>query len=217
MSTFKYAAVARIGGVLMSLLFRTLRFRVDGANHPQTATRDGKPVIFALWHGRLLPLAFQHRGQGIVTLISRSNDGEYLARLLDYWGFRNVRGSSNRGGAVALRDLVRSVRQGRSLAITPDGPRGPMQTVKPGILVAAQMTGAPIIPTTSSASRGWWPGRWDRFLIPKPFATVCVRYGEPFEVPRSATEQEINQRARELESVLNRLTEEADQAVRSAR
>jgi lysophospholipid acyltransferase (LPLAT)-like uncharacterized protein len=109
---------------------------------------------------------------------------------------------------------VRCVRQGHSLAITPDGPRGPRQKVKPGVLVAAQLTGAPIIPVTSGASTGWWPGHWDRFLIPKLFATVHVHYGEPITVPRLASEQELEQQAAELETVLNRMTDQVDQAAR---
>jgi lysophospholipid acyltransferase (LPLAT)-like uncharacterized protein len=212
MSTLKYAAAARLGGLALDGLFRTLRYQVEGAPYHEAYTGQGKPVIFALWHGRLLPLGFLHRGQGIVTLISSSADGEYLARLLAHWGYQNVRGSSSRGGSEALRDIVRHIRQGESLAITPDGPRGPKQRMKPGVLLAAQLTGTPIIPTTASASDGWWPGSWDRFLIPKPFSTVHVRYGEPFLVARSADDVEVGRRSTELEHLLNSMTDDVDRA-----
>ncbi|MGH7468141.1 MAG: lysophospholipid acyltransferase family protein [Longimicrobiales bacterium] len=214
MSELKYVAAARIGGLALDGLFRTLHYQVEGASHHQTYVSQGKPVIFALWHGRLLPLGFLHRDQRIASLISASADGEYLARLFDHWGYQNVRGSSSRGGSEALRALVRHVRKGDSLAITPDGPRGPMQKMKSGVLLAAQLTGAPIIPITASATSGWWPGNWDRLLIPKPFSTVHVRYGEPFLVARSADEAGIAQRNRELELVLNRMTDEVDRAAR---
>jgi lysophospholipid acyltransferase (LPLAT)-like uncharacterized protein len=170
-------------------------------------------VIYAIWHGRLLPPAFLHRGQGVVTLISRSADGEYLARLLSHWGFENVRGSSSRGGSEALRELVKHCRKGRSLAITPDGPRGPMQELKSGVLTAAQLSGVPIIPASSSASRGWWPGRWDRFLIPKPFAKVRVQYAAPVIVPRDADETHLEKMRREIEHTLNRMTETLDREI----
>jgi lysophospholipid acyltransferase (LPLAT)-like uncharacterized protein len=213
MSTLKYAAAVGVAGVVLDSLFRTVRYDVKGAHHHEQFTKNGRPVIFALWHGRLLPLGFLHRAQGIVTLISQSADGEYLARLLAHWGFENVRGSSSRGGTDALRELVRRLRAGRSLAITPDGPRGPMQKMKPGVLVAAQLSGVPIIPTTSTATAGWWPGRWDRFLIPRPFATVRVSYGEPYVVPRDADDQEIQRQTTELENRLNEMTAELDRSV----
>jgi lysophospholipid acyltransferase (LPLAT)-like uncharacterized protein len=214
MSTFKYAAAVGAAGMVLDSLFRTVRYELDGAHHHEQFTKHGRPVIFALWHGRLLPLGFLHRAQGLVTLISQSRDGEYLARLLLHWGFENVRGSSSRGGSEALRELIRRVRAGRSLAITPDGPRGPMQKLKPGVLIAAQLTGVPIIPITCAATAGWWPGRWDRFLIPRPFATVRVRYGEPHLVPRNADEEEIQRRTSELERQLNEMTAEVDKLVR---
>jgi lysophospholipid acyltransferase (LPLAT)-like uncharacterized protein len=170
-------------------------------------------VIYAVWHGRLLPPAFLHRGQDVVTLISRSADGEYLARLLSHWGYESVRGSSSRGGSEALRELVKYGRKGRSLAITPDGPRGPKQELKGGILSAAQLSGVPIIPTSSTASRGWWPGRWDRFLIPKPFAKVRVQYAAPVIVPRDANEAQLEILRKEIEETLNRMTETLDREV----
>ena len=208
----QHVAAALVGGALLDSLFATVRYNVEGKENYEQFTRAGKPVVFAIWHGRLLPAAHLHRGQGVITLISPSADGEYLARLLGHWGFGNVRGSSSRGGTEALRELVRSVRRGHSLAITPDGPRGPMQKLKPGVLVAAQLAGAPVIPATASANRGWWPGRWDRFLIPKPFASVRVRYAEPYFIPRDAGDAEIEQHAQRVEQILNQMTADIDVA-----
>ena len=108
--------------------------------------------------------------------------------------------------------MVRQLRRGHSLAITPDGPRGPMQKLKPGVLVAAQLAGVPVIPATSTADRGWWPGKWDRFLIPKPFASVRVRYAEPYFIPRNASDAEIEQHALNVEQILNQMTAELDAA-----
>ena len=216
MSHWKQAAVAGVAGVILDGLFRTLRYDIEGAHHFEQFTRQGEPVIFALWHGRLMPLAYLHRGQGVVTLISASADGDYLTRLMAHWGFTSVRGSSSRGGQKALRALVQQARSGRSLAITPDGPRGPMQQLKPGVLVAAQLSGVPIIPTTATARSGWWPGRWDRFLIPRPFTTVRVRYAAPVFVLRNAEQQQLADQASELEQQLNRMTAELDASVKAS-
>lgn len=202
----RYRAAAGVGGAVLGALLSTARFEVHGAEHYRQFTDSGQPVLFALWHGRLLPLAYHHRHQRLVTLVSRSSDGEYIARLLDRWGFEAVRGSSSRGGGEALRSMMRLARRGRSLTITPDGPRGPRQRMKPGAIVAAQMTGLPIIPAAAGADRGWWFDSWDRFLLPKPFARIRVAYGEPHPIPRDASPEEIEQRMLEVERALDRIT-----------
>jgi lysophospholipid acyltransferase (LPLAT)-like uncharacterized protein len=212
-SEIKYRLAGAIGSGLMDGLLGSLKYHVEGAEQHEQYTKHGSPVIFAIWHGRLLAPCYLHRRQGVVALISRSADGEYLARLLSHWGYETVRGSSSRGGSEALRELVRYLRKGRSLAITPDGPRGPMQRLKPGVLTAAQLGGVPIIPTTASTKRGWWPGKWDRFLIPKPFAKVWVRYEKPVVITRTANETELEQHRQSLEDTLNRMTAELDRAI----
>ncbi len=130
--------------------------------------------------------------------------------MVEGWGYETVRGSTSRGGGAALRGLVKAARSGRSLAITPDGPRGPRQRLQPGVITAAQMTGLPIIPLAGGASRAWWPGSWDRFCIPKPFARVRVLYGEPRYVARDATAAELRRHAEELEAEMNAMIEEVD-------
>src|SRR5690606_8758609 len=135
-------------------------------------TVPGKPAIYLLWHGRLLPCSYYHRHHGLATLISRHRDGDYIAGVVQRWGFRTIRGSSSRGGAAALLQMERLLRDGVSLAITPDGPRGPRQKMKPGPLYAAQRAGVPVIPVTAGCSRAWWFEGWDRFMVPQPFARI---------------------------------------------
>lgn len=215
MSAWKFGAVASVSTGLLNTLLATVRFEVDGEQHYQALRESGKPFIYALWHGRLLPLSYYHRHQQIGTLISRSADGEYIARIVEKWGFLPARGSSSRGGMEGLRQLVRLAREGHCLAITPDGPRGPMQQLKPGLLVAAQLAGVPILPITGSSARAWWPGKWDRFLIPKPFSTVRIRYGPPQAIARDAGEAQLERQRQELEATLNRMTAELDREVTS--
>lgn len=205
------SALAGIGGAALDGIMGSCRYRTEGDEHYARFHRQGRPVVFTLWHGRLLPCTYHHRGQGVVTLVSLHRDGEYITRAVRRWGYTAVRGSSSRGGLEALRELIRHVKQGRSLAITPDGPRGPFQKMKPGPVIIAQRTGAPIIPVASAASRGWFFGSWDRFLIPRPFARCQIAYGEPVFVPRHADEAQIQAAMDEVErriGVLMRRVEE---------
>lgn len=198
------------GQRIFDTLLGTCRYETWGEDNFRRFRDAGQPVVFALWHGRLLPCTWRHRHDGLVTLISQHKDGEYIARVVERWGYRTVRGSSSRGGTEALRELMRWVRRGRSLAITPDGPRGPREKMKLGPLYIAQRTGAPIIPALAGASRGWYFGGWDCFLVPKPFARIRMAYGEPVHVPREADEAELERLAAVVEERLGALKAQVD-------
>ena len=203
-------ALATLGSAALNALMSTCRYQREGVEHYDQFWRAGKPVIFTLWHGRLLPCTHFHRHQGVVTLISHHRDGEYITRVVRRWGFIAVRGSTTRGGLDALRELIQHVRAGRSLAITPDGPKGPREKMKPGPVLIAQRTGAPIIPVVSGASRASYFGGWDRFLIPHPFARLRIAYGEPVFVPRRAGEAEIQAIMDDVERRLGALMQRVD-------
>jgi len=166
-------------------LAATWRFQVDGREHHDLAARG--PFVYALWHHALLPLLWWHRHRGITLLVSRHRDGELLAAPATRLGYRLARGSSTRGGAGGLRALLRDLESGGVVAVTPDGPAGPARQVKPGVLRAAAAAGVPILPVTAVASPAWRLRTWDRLLVPRPFATVRVRYGAPL-LPERATE-----------------------------
>jgi lysophospholipid acyltransferase (LPLAT)-like uncharacterized protein len=167
---------ARVGVWLVRLLGMTWRFRVTEDESVRRLRAAGQPIIFALWHGQLLPLLYRHRGEGVVVLISEHSDGEIIARIAKAFGFGTVRGSTSRGAARALLELARVLEAGRDLAVTPDGPRGPAKSYAPGVLVVAQRTGAPVIGAVATTTSAWRLKSWDRFLIPKPFARVNVTY-----------------------------------------
>jgi lysophospholipid acyltransferase (LPLAT)-like uncharacterized protein len=207
---FRYALGGFLGRALLGALFTTVRFRVRNPERFQYFADRGEAVVYALWHGRLLPLTYFHRGRGIAAVISRSADGEYIARLVRGWTFDPIRGSSSRGGREALGEVVRRVQSGQSVAITPDGPRGPRQRLQPGVIRAAQRTGAAILPVVAGCTRAWWPGSWDRFCIPKPFSTVEVWYGQARKVPADATPEEMERLARGLEADMNAMVEQVD-------
>ncbi|HEX4574245.1 MAG TPA: lysophospholipid acyltransferase family protein [Gemmatimonadales bacterium] len=174
--------VQRLAAGLVRLLAATWRYRVRGWEHVARARASGRPIVYVLWHSRILPLLYHRRGEAVALLISRHRDGGYLAELSERWGYRVVRGSSRRGGEVGLLGLVRSLAQGTEVALTPDGPRGPAERMKPGALAAAQHAQALVIATGARATSAWWIRSWDRFLIPKPFAVVEVVYSAPLAV-----------------------------------
>ena len=151
----------------------------------------------------------EHRGAGIATMASRSRDGEIIALWLERNGYRAARGSSSRGGGQALRELVRHVRAGGHAALTVDGPRGPAGEVQAGIVQLAKLTGGWILPITSSSSRPWFLGSWDRYLLPMPFSRGVVAYGEPFPIPSGLPDEEA---ARRIADALDAATAEADAA-----
>ncbi len=205
-----FRAVGLLGGGFLSLLGATFRYRVSETHHYTAFREEGRPVIFILWHARLLSLVHRHRGEGVVALVSRHRDGEYIARVIRRGGFEAARGSSTRGGGEALRDLVRWTRKGHDIAITPDGPKGPARRLKPGALTLARITGLPLVPAAAAASRSWRATSWDRFVVPAPFARIHVRYAPPIHVSRDASEEELEALRLQAESELNRITDEVD-------
>ena len=209
----RYRLGSRFGRAALDTLLATCRWETRGADRYDENWKTNSGLIFAHWHGRLLPLTYYHRNRGLVPIISKSGDGEYIARIVQHWGFDPVRGSSSRGGTQALREMLRLARKGKMLVFTPDGPRGPREQVKHGVLIAAQLTGLPIVPASSAATRGWWLGGWDRFLVPKPFARVVLGFGEPITVPRDVDEAGLEAYAAQLKTALDTLTKELDAIV----
>ncbi len=188
------ARVAQLGGgVALRALAATWRFRVVGGEAIESLRAAGKPFIFSLWHGQLLPLIWHHRGEGVAILVSEHRDGELIARVARAMGYRLIRGSTTRGGERALLRLVRELKAGAEVAVTPDGPKGPARRYASGALVAAQRSGAAILPIAAHADRAWNLSSWDRFMIPEPFARVTVAYGPPTHVVAGTSRAAIAQ------------------------
>jgi hypothetical protein len=187
-------------------------WRVDAAGlRERDARRDrGERCIFAFWHARLLPLVYTHRGIPIAVLISRHRDGELIARVIRRLGYLTARGSSTRGGEEGIREMLRHAEEGHRLGLTPDGPRGPAERVKPGLVYLASRTGFPVVPVASAASREWTLRSWDRFRIPKPFARVVVAYGEPIAVPRDLGDSDIEEWRVRIEAAIREHTARVD-------
>jgi hypothetical protein len=163
---------------------RTWRIERLGAEPIERAVARGDRVLYAFWHARMLPLVFTHRGSGGAVLVSRSRDGELIARVLERLGFVTARGSSTRGGGEGMLAMLEWARLGHLLAITPDGPRGPAERVKSGLAYLSSRSGLPVVPVATASRPALVLGSWDGFRVPLPFARVCVGYGDPLAVPR---------------------------------
>jgi len=179
----------------------SLTWKVEGLEHLRFEG-DGRRPIMAFWHGRVLTATYYFRGRGIVVMISENFDGEWIARIIEQFGFRTSRGSTTRGGQRALLQLKREMDRGQPSGFAVDGPRGPARRAQPGAIWLAKLTGNPVVPFHMEASRYWTLKSWDRTQIPKPFSTVALTVGAPIEVPRDADEAMLDAKRLEVEQSL---------------
>jgi hypothetical protein len=200
------AAAAR----LVWLLGLTWRVTWVDAREREARLERGDRCIFAFWHARLLPLVFTHRRRSIAVLISRHRDGELIARIITRLGFLTGRGSSTRGGEEGIREMLAHAEDRRLLALTPDGPRGPAERVKPGLLYLASRTGFPVIPVATAARPVWTLASWDRLRVPAPFARVVVAYGPPIAVPARLADDQVEAWRERVEAGIRDLTDRAE-------
>ena len=201
------AAVGWLGAMALRALGRTWRVYFEG---PDPFGRS-QPQIAAFWHRNLLVASYLFRNRGVTAFVSRSRDGDLITGALAHLGYaRPARGSSSRGGAAALREMIRLVRNGLSTAVVTDGPRGPARRSKPGVLTLARLTGAPIAPLAFAAHPCLRFRSWDQTLLPLPFARVICRFAAPIAVRRDAEREAEDGIRLALDRELNQLTDELD-------
>jgi lysophospholipid acyltransferase (LPLAT)-like uncharacterized protein len=203
------AAIAAFGYRFINLLGHTLRWRVEGLHHLAAIRAAGQQPVMAFWHGRILTATFYFRRRGIVVITSENFDGEWIARIIEKFGYRTARGSTSHGARKAMLQLVRAMRWGSAAGFTLDGPRGPALVAQPGAVWLARTTGNPVLPFHLEASRHWSMRSWDRTQIPKPFSTVALVVGEPMPVPADAADDDLERWRVELELRLRALERKA--------
>ncbi len=200
------AVVPRLVRALLSIVGRTWRFEAiaeEGAT-PRIFGRGAGPEIYCFWHQCVLPCAIYYRSTGATILISRSFDGELIARTLALFGFGAVRGSSSRGAREGLLGLKSVLESGKPVVFTADGPRGPIYQTKMGPIKLAQMTGAPVGAFHLQPESAWVINSWDRFLVPKPFTRIVVSWSRWTCVPVDTPNEEFEARREELNEALER-------------
>ena len=201
------------------LMRTTGRWRTEGGDHPAHYLTEGKPFIVAFWHQRLLMMPYTWRSVGgdrpFNMLISSHRDGEIISRTIARFDIKTIAGSTGKGkgGAAALRQILKALKAGEVVGMTPDGPRGPRMRASDGIIQAARMAGVPIFPLTYSASNRKVIQSWDRFILPLPFSRGVFHWGDPIFVDRKLDEEGMEAKRVELENALTELTQRTDQSL----
>jgi lysophospholipid acyltransferase (LPLAT)-like uncharacterized protein len=194
---------AFLGPTLIRIYGCTWRIRWEGVENLTEARTQCGQVLFCFWHSRLLGLCYSHRYRNIGIMVSKSFDGEWISRIVTKLGYRVFRGSASRDGAKALISMLKS--SGGDLALTVDGPRGPACKVKPGIITLASHTNLPLVPIAYIAENAWHLNSWDKFILPKPFSTITVRYGKKITIPAEVKTERLGEIIKEIEEGINRL------------
>ena len=199
------------GLFFVRLLSATYRIRIVDPDNEQNILKTRGQVVYASWHQRFFPgFTFFSTRKPIAIMISHSRDGEMAARAVNILGWRAVRGSSSHGGKQALETIKILVGQGYKVGHIVDGPQGPSGMVKPGLIRIAQYADLPIVPTIISGQNRWVFNSWDRFMVPKPFSRVIIRFGSPVYVPRDMGQGEFEQMQERVAQDLKRLYEDTD-------
>ncbi|MCL2760840.1 MAG: lysophospholipid acyltransferase family protein [Desulfuromonadales bacterium] len=199
---------------IISLLFKTLRVRYIRKEVVDSLTNGKEGFIGAFWHGRMLLIPFIYPGENMNVLISVHRDGEIIANVMKRFGFSLVRGSSKKGGSEAMREILTLLKDGKDIAFTPDGPRGPREVLKSGVSEAARLSGKPLIPVAYSASPCFRATSWDGFMMPYPFSKAILAAGEPVYYQEGEEPELFRQR---VEAALRKVTAEADSFAKNKR
>ncbi len=202
--------ISTVGSWVIRAICYTVRWQIEGMEHHAAVLADSKRIIYVFWHGRILMATHFWRNRGIVVMTSKSREGDYIARLIQLFGYGAARGSSSRGSRRALLDMIRVLRNDRDVAFTIDGPRGPRYVAKPGAAWLAAKTGNAILPFHISCRDKWDLSSWDRFQIPKPFTRALVLIDAPIYVSKEAAEKELEEAQQKVQRSLDQLRERGD-------
>ena len=197
--------------VAIRLIGPTLRYSISWEELPTIPdAKYEQPIIYSFWHRALFASAWLWKKTDIAVMVSRSFDGEYIARTIERLGFTPMRGSSSRGGATALLGMKSHLSQGNSVAFTIDGPRGPKYVAKPGPVLLAQASGVPMSAFFVALSDTWVLRTWDELMIPKPFSKALVRFSAKIRVPAESDDGKMTEFHRQLQDALERVTKFAE-------
>jgi hypothetical protein len=197
----------------LSFVGKSLRWKSYGEEKLKELIDDNKSVILVTWHGRMFLPIYYLRNKEIYGIVSPSKDGKYFAKVFSKFGWRIISGSSRRGGIQALKSGIKILKNGGILAITPDGPTGPLCKVQPGVIYLSKASNSPIIPVGSSCSRKKFLKTWDKSLIPLPFGVGTMIFGEPMFVEEELNQDKIKKFQDFLKEKIDEFTKIADEIV----
>lgn len=204
-----------IGGAgYIRLVHATTRWTTVGSETPEKLWAEGRPFVGCFWHGRMLLMPYIWTvDRPFSMLISKHADGRLIAEIISRFNVASIAGSSSRGGSEALRAMVKTLKAGISIGVTPDGPRGPRMRVSAGVVQAARLARVPLVPVSLATSRRKMLRSWDRFLIALPFGRGAFVWGKAIEIAADAGDAEVEAARAALEDELNRVSIEADRLV----
>lgn len=201
----KFWAVRFLADIMLRLLEATWKVYIFGPDGELRKHKSACQRIYTFWHRHLLTMLCVFRGESISVPVSEHQDGEYVAQVMKKYGYRAVRGSTTRGSLKLLKGLLSEIKGGRNCAITPDGPRGPCYSVQPGFVLLSDKSGLPVCPIGIAVDRAWVFSSWDRFAVPKPFATVVINFGNDF-IPRR---DQLDDSKKQLQGKMREVSREA--------
>ena len=207
---FRISLISSLGYWIIRCVCGTLRWKTVESQNLESIRNTGKRLILTFWHGRIFLAAYYFRNQGIVVLTSQNRDGEYIARVIQRFGYGTARGSSTRGSHGATVEALRALDGGKDVGIAIDGPRGPRYVAKKGAAYLARKSGNPVVPFCISAERKWVMKSWDHFQIPKPFSRVIALIGTPIYLDADASEEEVQTIENRIQKSLDELRDRSD-------
>jgi len=187
------------------MICSTLRWQAVESQNLEAVRAQGKRLILTFWHSRIFTATYHFRKCGIVVMTSRNRDGEYIARVIQRFGYQPARGSASRGSHSATVECLRGMKNGKDVGLTIDGPRGPRYIAKPGAAYLARKSGNPVMPFNISVEKKWVMRSWDHFQIPKPFSRAVLISADPIYVDANASPEEIAVAEKQIQRSLDAL------------
>jgi len=206
----KTGCIAELGYWAILLIGHSLRWRIEGWDHLEAIHGKGKQFIGVSWHNRIFLTSYFFRKRKIVGMISRSREGEYIARVSRRLGNDIARGSSSRGSRGAVVEVLRALRRRQDVFITLDGPRGPRYIAKPGAAFISRKSGHPVMPFCFAVEKKWIMRSWDGFIVPKPFSRATIVIGHPIEVDPNTDESGMERVREQIQHSMDALCDRCD-------
>ena len=209
--TWAQNIVSMLGAGYLRLVQITGRWEVRDWQTMQDLIEENKPIILCFWHSRLIANAFGWKSdKPLYQLSTPHRDGKIAAATYNRLGVKTIWGSTSKGGSEAVRAMLKVLKHGGIISITPDGPRGPRQRMQKSAIDIARMSGAVLVPVSNSMSPFKMLGTWDRMIVPLPFAKGIFAVGQPVEVPRDASPEQLEEIRYTMEQTLNQMTQRLD-------
>ena len=206
-----YSIICWIGAKYIKFVSITNKWSFINKKYVENLWKKNESFILCFWHGRLLmmPLSWNKKKK-INVLISSHPDGQLLSKTVEHFNIETIVGSSSKGGSEAVRNIIKSLKSGVSIGMTPDGPRGPRMKINSAIIKIASLTGHKIVPLSYSVKKKIFLNSWDKFLVALPFGKGCFIWGKPIKIKKNISTNEDLKLSKRLENNLLKLTRKAD-------